>query len=67
MAAAITAKQTTEFMIITSTDKANKFGGAPFDIQTPRIAVGTKVWIQARNATDNATVDFFVGLHEYNE
>ncbi len=67
MAAAITAKQTTEFMIITSTDKANKFGGAPFDIQTPRIAAKTKVWIQARNATDNATVDFFVGLHEYNE
>ncbi len=67
MAAAITAKQTTEFIIITSTDKANKFGGAPFDTQMPRLVAGTKVWIQARNATDDATVDFFVGLHEYDE
>ncbi len=67
MAAAISANQMTEVMIITSTDKANKFGGAPFEIQMPRLATKTKIWIQARNATDNATVDFFVGLHEYDE
>ncbi len=67
MAAAILADQMTEMMIITSTDKANKFGGAPFDIQTPRFAASTKVWMQARNVTDDATVDFFVGLHEYEE
>lgn len=67
MAAAILANQMTEMMIITSTDKANKFGGAPFDIQTPRVAAGTKIWLQARNATNDATVDFFVGLHEYDE
>ncbi len=66
MAAAITANQMTELMIITSTDKANKFGGAPFDIRMPRIAAGTKIWMQARNVTNDATVDFFVGLHEYN-
>ena len=67
MATAITAGQMSEVMIITSTDKANKFGGAPFDLQLPRLTIGTKIWIQARNATDNATVDFFVGLHEYDE
>ncbi len=67
MAAAILANQTTEMLLITSTDKANKFGGAPFAIQTLRVAVGTKIWIQAWNASDNATVDFFVGLHEYSE
>ncbi len=65
MAAAILANQTTDEMIITSTDKANKFGGAPFEIQTLRFAVGTKVWLRVRNATNNATMDFFVGLHEY--
>lgn len=65
MAAAITALQYSQDMIITSTDKANKFGGAPFAIRMPKLAIGTKIWVQARNATNNATVDFFVGLHEY--
>lgn len=27
--------------------------------------VGTKVWVQVKNATDNATLDFFLGIHEY--
>jgi hypothetical protein len=32
----------------------------------PRGTCGTtKVWVQAWNATDNATIDFLVGLHEY--
>lgn len=65
MADAITAKQYSEDMLVTSTDKANKFGGAPFEVRMPKLADGTKVWIQARNATDNATIDFFVGFHEY--
>lgn len=67
MAEAILADQFTEEMIITSTDKANKFGGAPFETQIPRLAVGTKVWLQVRNTTDNATMDFFIGIHEYDE
>lgn len=36
------------------------------DIMLPRGTCGvTKVWVQAWNATDNATIDFFVGVHEY--
>jgi len=65
MAAAIAAEQFTETHIMTYTDKANKFGGAPFDIMMPRIDVGTKIWVQCKNATNNATVDFFIGIHEY--
>ncbi len=65
MADAIMAKQYSEDMLVTSTDKANKFGGAPFEVRMPILADGTRVWIQTRNATDNATMDFFVGFHEY--
>lgn len=36
------------------------------EIMLPRGTCGvTKVWVQAWNATDNATIDFFVGIHEY--
>mgnify|MGYP001024439238 CR=1 FL=1 len=35
-------------------------------IMMPRGTCGsTKVWIRGWNATDNATIDFFVGWHEY--
>ncbi len=39
---------------------------ANIEIMIPRLTSGTyKVWVQGKNATDNATIDFFVGLHEY--
>jgi len=65
MADAITARQYTEVLI-----RRNPGGGEnhiiPVVIQNPRHTYGTdKVWIQAKNATDNATIDFYVGLHEY--
>lgn len=64
MADAITAEQYTEVMV--KEDPA-LFGGSgqPLEIQMPRQDVGTKIWIQCKNATNNATIDFFVGLHEY--
>jgi len=35
-------------------------------IMMPRgICGATQVWVQAWNVTDNATIDFFVGIHEY--
>lgn len=35
-------------------------------IMMPRTTIGThKIWIQGKNATDNATLDFLVGLHGY--
>ena len=40
--------------------------GAPIIIQMPRLTAGTdKVWMRAKNATNNATADFFIGVHEY--
>ena len=40
--------------------------GAPIDITQRRAYCGTdKVWLRAKNATNNATVDFFIGIHEY--
>jgi hypothetical protein len=36
------------------------------DVMMPRLRCGVdQVWVQAWNATDNATVDFYVGWHAY--
>lgn len=38
----------------------------PVDVKMPRLDSGVdKVWAQCWNVTDNATVDFLVGIHEY--
>lgn len=65
MAAAITALQYAETMVQFDSANPQLSAGIPIEIQMPRLAVGTQVWIQAKNATDNATIDFFIGLHEY--
>ena len=39
--------------------------GTPVTLKMPMLAAGTKVWIRAKNATDNATIDFLIGLHEH--
>ena len=39
--------------------------GDPVDLIQEKIAVGQKIWIRAKNATDNATIDFLAGIHEY--
>lgn len=64
MAAAIAAFQFTEIMFIMDTSVQQQPHG-PVPIMMPRAAVGTKIWAQAWNATNNATIDFVVGLHEY--
>lgn len=65
MADAITAGQCSE-IIIQNNPTGNKVGGSPLDVMMPRLNSGVdKVWIQAWNATDNATADFLVGFHEY--
>lgn len=61
MADAITAGQYSDTMFRVPANARQ----SPVVVQMPRIAVGTKVWIQAKNATNNATVDFFIGLHFY--
>jgi len=67
MAAAISALQYS--VIIVKFDSANPTEGAglPSDITMPRLSAGTKVWIQTKNATNNATIDFLVGIHEYDQ
>ena len=61
---AITAGQytSTRFIKTTATGSGR---GAPFRVKMDRIAVGTKVWAQVKNATNNSTVTFFVDAHEY--
>ncbi len=39
--------------------------GSPIPIMMPRLPAGMQVWIRMLNATDNATIDFFIGIHEY--
>ncbi len=65
MADAITANQFSEIMV--KYDPALfGGGGVPSEIMMPRRTCGTdKLWIQAWNATNNATIDFLVGIHEY--
>jgi hypothetical protein len=65
MAAAITANQFSCFMLQNNPNGA-KAGGFPVNVMMPRLNSGVdKVWMQAWNATDNATADFLIGIHEY--
>lgn len=65
LAAAITAQQYTETMFIIDSINPQTSGGAPVEITMPLINVGTNIWIQGRNATDNAQLTFYVGWREY--
>ena len=65
MATAITAGQYSEVMVINAV-AGSKSGGTPVDFRVPRLNSGIdQVWLQAWNVTDNATCDFFIGVHEY--
>ena len=65
MADAIIAKQYTEVMVKFDATNPQQSAGIPFDIRQFRRPSGTKIWVQCKNAIDNATIDFFVGFHEY--
>lgn len=66
MAAAITAGQYSVVPFITPVLPVSQAGGVPIPIIMPRVNCGVdKIWIQCKTATDNATLDFLVGLHEY--
>lgn len=41
--------------------------GVPIRFDCPKLPVGTKVWMQCKNATDNATLDFLIDSHGYME
>jgi hypothetical protein len=59
-----TAKQYTTITIqkIIATGVAQ---GTPIALLMPQLAVGTKVWAKCKNATNLATLDILVGIHEY--
>ena len=65
MAEAISAGQYTEFMAKHDSANPQESATIPIAIMMPKLAAGTKVWIQTKNVTDNAAIDFFVGIHEY--
>jgi hypothetical protein len=66
MAAAIAANQFSCFMLKFDSANPQQSAGIPVDVMMPRLNSGVdKVWLQAWNATDNATIDFLVGTHEY--
>ena len=65
MADAITAGRFSEVMAV-NTVSGSKSGGTPIDFRIPRLSSGVdQLWMQAWNLTDNATCDFYVGVHEY--
>jgi hypothetical protein len=64
MADAIAAEQFSTFMVRTTTPASTQ--DVPVDIMMPRGTCGsTKVWLRAWCATNDATISFFVGTHEY--
>lgn len=64
-AAAIGAEQWSEEMIESNAVPGNRAGGTPLDFQMPRIDVGTKLWAQVWNDTNNEVMSFFWGAHGY--
>lgn len=62
---AITAGQWSEEMIITNATPGNRAGGTPLDFQMPRIDVGSKMWAQVWNDSNNEELSFFWGAHGY--
>lgn len=62
-AAALAAGEYTESVFVPAT---NLIDSGPVEIHNPRIAVGTKAWVRCMcPGQDTATMDFFIGLHEY--
>ena len=57
MADAIIAEQYTSLTLT-----YDNFACVPFPMIMPQLANGYKIWIQCKNITDNATVDFFIGV-----
>jgi hypothetical protein len=62
MQAAITAGSYTTAMVT----EARK--GSPIELLSLQAVSGTdKLWVQVKNATNNATLDFFYGIHQYED
>ncbi len=65
MADAISVNQMTVVMVKFDSVNPQLSVGVPVDAGMLPIPAGNKVWVQAWNVTNNATIDFYVGVHEY--
>ena len=64
MAAAVTANQYTEIAFLRAVADTNR---KVYELKMPKVGVvGYKLWAQCQNATNNATIDFILGVHAYN-
>jgi hypothetical protein len=64
MADAIAAGQFSTLMVRTETPASSQ--DVPADVMMPHGTCGaTQIWLRAWSATNNATISFFVGIHEY--
>jgi hypothetical protein len=63
-AAAITARQYTTVPFM-GTGLGSNISGAASEVICKRIPAGYKVWAQIKNATNLATMNFLIGIHEY--
>lgn len=64
-AAAISADQWSEIMVMTNAVPGNRAGAVPVEIRMPIIPVAYKIWAQAWNDTLNEVLSFFWGVHGY--
>lgn len=65
LAAAIAAGQYMEFPLVADAAQNGSID-IIVPIMMPRVTIGThKIWVQGKNATDNATIDFLIGVHGY--
>ena len=66
MAAAISAGDFTEIMVLFDATNPTMSAGKPVEVRNHRLTCGIdKVWVQAWNASNNSNIDFLIGLHEY--
>lgn len=63
--AAVAADIHTEFVLHPI---SNVLDSGPVDIQTVRLPAGTKAWVRTKcSGQDTGTLDFYFGIHEYEE
>ncbi len=64
-AAAIAADQFSELMFKFDAANPQQSAAIPVRVNMTAVANATKVWAQVKNATDNATCDFFLGTNGF--
>ena len=62
---AIAADQWSEIVIIANAVPGNRAGGMPMAMRMPPVTIGTKLWAQSWNNTDDEILQFYWGAHGY--